>query len=324
MSEYLAKLFFQPRAACDVAWVRIAIVGGFVWKLLSRDFSVFALAPPAVMDLYPCKTYHVSQAIGTTGYGPVVDLSTFHWLHWFLPFPDQLGFHIIQALALAFCVSLLFFGKGPKSFFAIGTFCVMSYLWGYVWRTGALVDSIFPALQTVLVYCFFREPEAWILARRRCRGSDHSPGNGAFMSMFLLIVVMQYFYAGINKLLDLSPLEWFQFDLIQGVEYLSDMNACGYYVLQGPVAPFVGGQYWMNFVGVVTVYSAELTIPLMYFKRRLIPFYALVFVSFHLISWALNLCFFGNFIIWLALFPVSLIMNWHGQGAPGGARADSG
>ena len=62
-------------------------------------------------------------------------------------------------------------------------------------------------------------------------------------------------------------------------------------------------------IGVPVVYAVELSIPAMYFRRSLISSYAIFFFSFHLIAWSLQACFFGLFFIWIAVIPVSRLLE---------------
>lgn len=304
MNRTLKQLFYQPKPSLDVAYMRILICGYFLYKLLSRDYSVFGLAPPAIMHIYPHQLFHWQVGYAFMGFPALVDLATFHWLHWFLPFPNAQGLGMIQAVAMLLCVAVILFGKGFRNVLVIGLFALLAYLWGYNWRTGGEVDAVFLQMQMLLAYCFFREPEALTLFGKKELPLRFTPQNGWFYSMGLAITCTYYFYSGFHKLVDINVVEWFDFNLTDYIGDLETKYALGAAI--NPLSLFYFLKNWpiTNYIAVPLAYLAELFIPLMFFRRRWISFFMLFFIVFHLLTWAVGILFMGNIIIWFAFVPV--------------------
>lgn len=212
----------------------------------------------------------------------------------------------IDWLAFCACLLVIFFGRGPKRVFALSAYILLSYLWGFVWRSGGEIDAVFVPFQVALVYCFFREPEALTLSRRSDAGTL-SPENGWFFSMVLLVFIGNYFYSGINKIVDIPIWEWFQYDLVGEIAQEGDKIAAGYYASVLPGVQFARNWTFLNPIIVPFAYFMELSIPVIYFWRRLIPVYMLYFIFFHIMTWAVAILFFGNILVWFCLLPVQRI-----------------
>ncbi|MGE0201790.1 MAG: thiol-disulfide oxidoreductase DCC family protein [Candidatus Melainabacteria bacterium] len=309
VSDTLSKLFFRPRAAIDVAWIRIVVFGYFLYKLLSRDYTVFGFAPPEILSIYPTELFNFKLGYAAMGVPWVVSLATFHWVHWFLPLPDVTSLGIVQALAIACCAGVVVLGKGPRNLFAIGSFILISYLWGFNWRSGAEVDAVFMGMQMMLVYCFFREPEALILSRKRAPLLQTTAGNGWLFSMALIVFSLYYFYSGINKVLDITYLDWFKYDLAQLIGERYDYARVGHWFHVLPGFQFMRHYPIINVLFVPVSYLMELTIPAMFFRRDWVKYFAFFFLTFHTMTWAVSILFFGNLIMWFSMIPVHRFMQ---------------
>jgi hypothetical protein len=272
--------------------------------LLSRDFSVFGFAPEWVLNIYPFETFAAAKGYAYLGRKCVVDLVTFHWVHWILPVPGTAFLRGIQWLATGLCMTVVLFGRGPRHLFAILAFVSLTYLWGFLWRTGADVDAVFIHFQIALLYLFFREPESLIFSRNRAAISGETPGNGAFYSLVILVFATYYFYSGVNKLVDISLSDWMRYDLLAAIRYQYELSLAGYYRSVLPIFPVLDKVPMLVALFVPFVYLMELSIPLMFFHRRLVPYYMGVFIIFHVMTWAVGIFFLGNVVIWLAFIPV--------------------
>lgn len=303
-SEYFQKVIYQPKTALNVAWIRIILFGGFLYKLLSRDYSVFGLAPSGLLELYAHQLFPPNAGYAYLGFGWVVDLTTFHWIHWFLPFPGPSILSAIQLIAILGCIAVLLFGRGPKHLFPIITYACVAYLWGYNWRSGADVDAVFLQMQLMIVYCFFKEPEALVLSKSRVPLLQTTKENGWFYSMTLIIFSAYYFYAGINKIVDISLLDWFKYDLIQAIAQTYEQVSLGFFKQTLPWLNALREYTYLNYLLVPVCYLLELSIPIIVFNRRLIATYMVFFLLFHLMTLGVGILFFGNMLIWFALLPV--------------------
>jgi hypothetical protein len=65
---------------------------------------------------------------------------------------------------------------------------------------------------------------------------------------------------------------------------------------------------WCNPFLVAPVYLMELSIPLIFFHRRIIPAYWVFFSVFHFMCWMLGILFFGDIIFWCAFAPVHRLL----------------
>ena len=314
MYRKLSSLFFSKKPALAIAVVRYVVYGALVYKLLSRDFTVFTFAPDSLMQFYPSSQYNISTGYSALGFPFVVDLATGHWLHWFLPMPGIGVMSGIQWVAIALCAMVILFGRGPKNIFAVGAYLSVSYLWGFNWRTGGEIDSIELTLQLALVYCFFRAPEA-LTPLSRTKPLEYSRAYGAEYSIVLLMFCFNYFISGSNKLMDISPWEWFEFDLVQSIGMFRDMYELGFHIAPAPGLHHLRYWTWLNDIAVPFAYIAELCIPIMFFRRHWIGPYWIFFELFHISLWGIGLIFFGLVLIWGIFLPVHrffqpVVLTW--------------
>jgi hypothetical protein len=283
--------------------MRILLFSFFIFKLLSRDYSIFGIAPPEALNVYTSATFSYDRAPYLLAQPWIVQLASFHWIHWFIPLPGEGMLRLIQLSAIALCFAIILFGRGYKGLFAICLYCVLSYLWGFNWRSGADDDAIFLQLQLVLVYCFFREKEALVLyhpiSAKTC-----SKENGWFYSMTVLVFCAYYFDSGLNKLTDIYLGDWFRYNLMQIMGVASDQKSLGYFANPTTYLASLRDYHFLNYIFVPFSYLMELTIPLMFFYRRLIVIYFLFFVSFHLMTWNVGILFLGNIVAWMLLLPI--------------------
>lgn len=306
--ERTKEIFFRPAAGVTIAWIRFVVYGTLIWKLLSRDFSVFGFAPDFLLNFYPDEQYSLFHGYTALGFKPIVDLATFHWVHWFIELPSPAALEIVQIISIVLCAAVILFGRGPRNALAISTLVTIAYLWGFVWRTGSEIDSIFIQYQIAILYCFFREDEAMCLRRKRIPPATRTPQNGAFFSLVIMVFCWYYVQAGINKIIDVSPAAWFQFDLVNVIVNFRDMADSGYYLHTGlPLADYLEGSSWLSMIAVPIAYAVELSMPLMFYRRRLIPLYACFWVTFHIALMSIACAFIGSLTAWLVFVPVHLL-----------------
>ena len=78
---YLRK-YETPHYDFNVIVVRIFVGVIFAWKVLSRDFGLMGIVPHEFFYFYPIKIYPPEGIIMTTGVPILMELVTFHWIHW--------------------------------------------------------------------------------------------------------------------------------------------------------------------------------------------------------------------------------------------------
>ena len=304
--ESFWRITWFPTAALDVSWIRIVVFGMFAYKLLSRDFSSLSDAPKFLLELYPTDIFSPAEDYLMLAYKPVVDLATFHWIHWVLPFPDASLLATIQRTVIGLCVLVVVFGRGPKNILAIMSYCGLTYLFGYLWRSGHDVDAIFVALQIALVYCFSRHDEVTLL---RFPTKTHSRQAGWFMSMTILAFVNYYLLSGFNKLTDIDFTDWFRYGLVNEILFTYDTVLAGNYFTAPEFFGLLEGQNWIDYLGVPAVYLSHICIPMMYFMRHQISKFFFFYLMFHFMAWGVGILFFGLIITWFALVPISRVFN---------------
>lgn len=296
----------KPGAILDASWIRFVIFLVFAYKLLSRDFSVMAFAPDFLLELYPTDLFAARDDFLMLGYKPIVDLATFHWVHWILPLPDKSLLALIQNTVLALCILVAFLGRGPMNILAIATYCGLTYLFGYLWRAGHDVDAVFITLQIALIYCFTRHSEVTLFQRPN---QTHSKDAGWFISMTIFCFVSYYFLSGFNKLTDIAFVDWFRYGLVNEIMSTHDRLVAGTHFSSPDFFKYFEGQNWVDYLGVPAVYFSHLAIPLMYFRRHQIANYFMFYLVFHFMTWGVGILFFGIILTWFTLIPISRIFN---------------
>lgn len=297
------RLLFSKKPAVDVAYMRILLFGFFIYKLLSRNFSIFGTAPTAMLTMYPHRNYEWATGIANLAFQPIVDLGSFHWIHWFIPLPGEATLTVVYWAAIIACTCVVLLGRGPGHLFAISAYILLSYLWGFMWRSTNDVDAIYIPLQLALLYCFYRGPETLRLIRPT-KMLEWNRDSGWYYSMAIIVFALYYFWAGINKILDLTPIEWFKYDLFELIGVMHDQQELGYFKQVAPWLHYLRNWHFLNWIGVPMAYLCELTVPTMFFKRRLIPYYATFFILFHFLTWGVGILFMGEMLMWFALVPI--------------------
>ena len=107
----IKKFFFSSWkinfSTSEITYVRVILYTIVLYKLLSRDFSNFGYIPEELLNFYPIN--HYTQDIrDLTGFKFIVDLLTFHWLHWFIDFPSVKQLEIIQLFLILLVIIIIF------------------------------------------------------------------------------------------------------------------------------------------------------------------------------------------------------------------------
>lgn len=302
LAQYL-KLTKKPISEIDMGFARWIIYGFLVYKLLSRDFSSFGVLPAYLLDVYPIDVYGKNY-FALFGFWPLTDLFTFHWIHWLLPFPGERVLSAVQWLAIFACGMTAVFGRGPYRVFAISGYVLAIYLWGFLFRSGSDIDAMFLVLSAALIYCFSNHTERLTVTNLHLAGNERTAGAGWLYSAFIMSFIIYYFASGVNKLVDITVLDWFRFDLVQSIGYELDREKLGYTVNVPDIFSHIRHWYFLNYIGVPAVYLSHLLVPLMFFRRSLIPGFWFFYAMFHFLASGVGILFFGNFIVWFVFLPV--------------------
>ena len=316
--EQFNKKLYEVAPASFIGWTRVVVISILLVKFLSRDYSIFGILPQDLAIAYPSNVFDPIDAYVLLGVNWIVDLATFHWIHWFFVFPSEIVLRYIQWFLEFILLITLFFGGGYKKINYLIIYILSSYLLGFIFRMGADIDEIFIPMQIILLLFLYRGEESYILFFKHQHPLNYTKENGWFYSMVLLIFIGYYFLSGFTKLVDISLLDWGRCQ----VSNLAELNLIkielgddrGYFYLR----EFISQNSWIDIFGTVLIYLEHLLIPLLFFKRNYIPLAIFIYISFHLSSLAINLFFTGIFLSWLVFLPIhrffqKVIVVWDGD-----------
>ncbi len=279
---------------------------------------MFGTLPPGTLYFYPYRIY--SEYMLTTGLPIIMDLLTFHLVHWFTGIPGEPAIHLIKMLTVASCAIFAVVGAGPKRIFAILTYCLVIYLWGFVYMMGQDFDAVF-IYQGVLFCLMFSKHQdlpLWDITKKSILTSDMDAGRS--FSSIVLIFVIYYFGSGINKLSDIDFVQWFSYKLIESIELMIDCAKAGDMTQPPEIFKYLGGQYWLNYLSVPAVYVSHLGAPFAFFRRKLILEFAFFYMCFHFIVMGVGIAFTGYLFVWFMLLnisaPLSRLMGVKAKGVP--------
>lgn len=298
------KKLYEPAPASFIGWTRVVILFFLLYKFLSRDYSLFGSLPQSLAVAYPANVFDPLDAYVLLGFKGVVDIFTFHWIHWFVSFPSALTLHYLQLFLEFMLLFSLFFGGGYKKINYLIIYILSMYFLGFLFSMGSDIDEIFIEMQIVLLLFLFKGKESYLLYGKQQEPLAYSKENGWFFSMVLLIFISYYFLAGFNKIIDISLWDWGRFDLANLVELSKIKQELGDDRAGCFIAELYIGNSWLDIPGTALVYFEHLIIPLLFFRRQYIFLAWLIYALFHLSSLGINLFFTGTFVSWLVFIPI--------------------
>jgi len=285
---------FEERQPDAVVWqIKVICAVVLVYKLLSRDFSNLGLWPESVLLGYPVDIYPPNYIL-LTAIPPIFDLISFHFIHWFVPIPNISQFYVLQHTLIIAAVALAISPLRYTRMIAVVVYVLCMYLWGFIYRAGQDIDAMF-----LLQGCFL------VLAMIPRAGNERNY-SGYVYSSVLLVFVFYYFFSGVNKVIDLSVLEWFQYSLFDiNASKLLAAQELNYHAVSVVEAPG-----WLlnlaSFIGAAITYVVHLAAPLIFMHRsrgKLI-FYWCFYSVFHVMSSLVGILFAANLLVWLAIIPI--------------------
>jgi len=311
--EAFVSKYNEPGYDFNVVIARLFVGLFFVWKLLSRDWGFFGTVPESMFYFYPYELYAVGNHdyMLWTGLPVLTEVLTFHWIHFFIPHPGVEVLRIVQGIGivLSFCFAL--FGSGPKNILLISLYSVLVYLWGYLFMMGQDIDAVYLYFGILIAIGIstFRDEPVW----RIHKIYRHAPNvaAGRSISNVILVFIFYYFASGVKKLTDLNPLEWFHFDLIEGIEEHAIRVAHGW-TGTFDIFQYLHGLYFLDYLGPPLVYSSHLLVPIVFFRRNTIVRFFIFYALFHVLSFGVGISFTGYIPVWLTIFPHRENLAWIG------------
>ena len=309
ISEFI-RLTNIKQSNLNAKWLITIVSLFFLWKLLSRDFSIFSDVPYWALERVPFYTYNPEQAFLIFDLLYVTKLVTFHWIHEFIPFPNSEILQFIKYICISSFICIIFFGRGPKKLFAVTSYLTFAYLWGYIFRSGQEVDAVFLPMGILFCYLFSTFKESWSKGNL----SQYSQSSSIFIFSSLMIFVIYYAGSGINKLTDIPLNEWFLYDLLGQVEQAVIADKLG---ADRAVPDFFSWMLGLNrvvlsnlfYVGVGVVYFVHLLSPLIILRSYflIIPF--VFYFVFHFLAFGVGISFTANLLIWIGFVNIKNIQE---------------
>lgn len=129
---------------------------------------------------------------------------------------------------MAACLACIFWGRGKYRLIALTGTVIPLYLWGFLARSGSDIDAFTLPICIAIAYTFANNPDRLTLQSKKLAAHATSKESGQLFSAFLMIFIIYYFTSGLNKLIHISILDWFTYDLIEEIELYLDMRKAGY------------------------------------------------------------------------------------------------
>jgi len=300
--DHFIEKYNTPGFSFDLNLVRCIVSLFFAWKLLSRDFGFYGTVPDGVFPFYSINIYPADSYIMWTGLPLISELATFHWIHFLLPYPSPAVLRVIQGIAIVLLVILALYGRGPRRSIAIGAYCLVLYLWGYMFLGGHEIDAIllyFGLLAIIAVSEFDDRPIHKLSSLARV-SPTRSAGHA--VSLMYLLFATYYFASGVNKLTDISFWEWFEFDLAEAMYEYRIKAENGYTSVPYIFEPLYEAT-WLNYLGPPAVYISHLITPMVFFWRNQVFKFFLFYAAFHFLTFGVGISFTGYVLVWFVLFP---------------------
>lgn len=299
---YLRK-FDTPHNDFHLNLIRIFVGIFFAWKIMSRDFAFMGTLPRDFFYFYPYQIYSWDSIPYITGVPWLMELVTFHWIHWIVGFPSERVLATVQLGAALLMVALAVFGRGRRRVIAISAYIVATYLWGFIFLSGQEVDAVMLYFGSLGILCLANYNDVAIWRMGALLEKPPNVEAGRAFSAVILLFVLYYGLSGFNKLVDVNLVEWFNYPLVEDIEQTLRMQQLGNFY----GAPFpslfahLRTEYWLNTILVPSVYLSHIFVFLIYFRRSLILKYAVFYSSFHFVTSSVSIAFTGYMIVWLLL-----------------------
>lgn len=307
LQDIFFKYYNQPNQPFNMVYIRLFLCLFFIWKLLSRDFTIFGTIPEEAFYFYPIQIYKdYMMFVGLPG---VMEVLTFHWVHWITGFPSEAVLKTIQFGVMGLLAVYALVGSGPKRVLPIVIMCILCYLWGFMYMMGQEIDAV--ALYFGCLFCLIagRHQDLPLFKVRAHHINEKTLEAGRSFSACLLVFAIYYVISGINKLSDISLVDWFSYSLVEQIESFVIKGQLGFMAQPPAIFENLIGQSWINPIVVPLVYLSHLLAPLAFFKRAYIYELTAFYFLFHYMVHGVAIAFTGYLIVWLMLWNVSAIIQ---------------
>jgi hypothetical protein len=292
----------------EITYVRILLYGVVLYKLLSRDFSNFGYIPQELLNFYPINHY-AQDLRNFSGIKLLVDILTFHWIHWFLSFPSEYILKIVQSFTILLVLITIIFGAGKKNIFSIFSYLFLIYLWGYLYRSSTDFEGTQLILQICFLFCFFDKGDKNLINLFKKTKEDKNikvqKSRNTFFFLMTLLVGSYYFNSGLHKFYDLSLSQWFQYDLTQTISMFIDQMELGNFRHVPQIFKIIPENNYLNYFGSIFIYVSHIFAFLMIFNRDSIKNFLYIYVFFHLTVYGVGINFLGNVFVFMLFIPIS-------------------
>ena len=297
--------FKKEVSPIDLTWIRVWVFTIILWKLLSRDFSYIALMDKSLFEFYPIFHYQ-ADLYHLTGFKIIVDILTFHWIHWFMPLPSTVILKNIQFFLIILCVLIILFGTGYKNTHAIIFYILAMYLWGFMYRTSSDFDGSQILLQICLLFCFKKHKDYSLTTFFNNKVIKNNKINSSiFFNLIVGIFGFYYFCSGLHKFYDLNVLQWFMFDYTKIVKYYIDLENSGNFRKINDVFQYIPESLILDKALAPIAYFSHLMAFLIIINRKYLAHFAIFYIAFHLLNFSIGIAFTGLMLAWLVFIPIS-------------------
>ena len=289
----------------DLTWIRVWVYTIILWKLLSRDFSYIALMDSSLLEFYPIFHYQ-ADLYHLTGFKFIVDILTFHWIHWFIHFPTITILKNIQITLIILSLIIIFFGSGYKNMNAIIFYILAMYLWGFMYRTSSDFDGSQILLQICLLFCFKKHKDYSLISfyyKKKVRNNRYN--SSIFFNLIIGIFGFYYFCSGLHKFYDLNIIQWFMFDFTKIVKYYIELENSGNFRKIYEIFYYIPESSFLDNILAPIAYCSHLIAFLIILNRKYIKHFALFYIIFHLLNFSIGIAFTGLMLAWLIFLPIS-------------------
>ena len=273
----------------------------FLWKFNSRDFSFYAYTHE--ISLYPSQIYPAGYFL----FAPDVlqDIFSFHFIHIFIPKPNKEAFLVLYVITNLLLFFHLIFGFRYKvSAFLL--YIILIYQWSFIFFKGQEVDSMMIYFGCLLIYCFFCPKINWFNYTVR-ELNEKNLKLSELKSYLILVFVIYYVASGINKLTDITIIEWFFTDLATSMKKMGILSKYTTYNIFDFFKFFYENKTLSFFINlsVPIVYISHLYVFKIFYQRNLIIFFHLFYAIFHLMTFSVGISFTGYIFVWFLIYPYS-------------------
>ena len=278
---------------------------------MSRDFSLFGYVPTWVMNRTPALVYQTEESFFLLDFGIFAKIACFHWIHFLVPYPSESLIQLIWLITILALALTIFFGRGKNRIFVITAYIGVMYLWGFVFTSGQEIDAVFLPMGILFCYLFSNHNESLNLKIL----SEKSTESSVFISSAIMVFVIYYLGAGINKLTDIPLIEWLQYDLFKEMQYYVYADRLGsdrlipsiFHSMVDQHIPFIST---VVLLGVPAVYIMHLLVPLVFTSKLSLMWSFFFYALFHFLAFGVGISFVANLVIWFGFLNISNILKF--------------